>query len=144
MLLTRRKLITGCAGGAVALAASPAGSQPAYPSKTITLVVPYPAGGTTDLLGRMAADQFKTGMVATVIVENKPGAGTIFGASQVAKAQPDGYTLLMATSTTLAINKTLYRTSCPLPRHARSSPRCPRAADRLDAGQFCGLCTKRD
>src|SRR5437868_5614447 len=106
MLLTRRKLIAGCAGGVVALAASPAGSQPAYPSKTITLVVPYPAGGTTDLLGRMVADQFKTAMGATVIVENKPGAGTIFGSGQVAKAQPDGYTLLMATSMTLAINKT--------------------------------------
>jgi tripartite-type tricarboxylate transporter receptor subunit TctC len=108
-MLTRRKLIAGCAGGAVALVASPAGSQLVYPAKTITLVVPYPAGGTTDLLGRLVADQFKTGMGATVIVENKPGAGTIFGASQVAKAQPDGHTLLMATSTTLAINKTLYR-----------------------------------
>jgi tripartite-type tricarboxylate transporter receptor subunit TctC len=109
MLLTRRKLIAGCAGGVVSLAASHAGAEPAYPARTITIVVPYPAGGTTDLLGRLVADQFKTGMGATVIVENKPGAGTIFGASQVAKAQPDGYTLLMATSTTLAINKTLYR-----------------------------------
>ena len=109
MLLTRRKLIEGCAGGAVALMGSPAGAQPAYPAKTITLVVPYPAGGTTDLLARLVADQFKTTMGATVIVENKPGGGTVFGASQVAKAQPDGHTLLMATSTTLAINKTLYR-----------------------------------
>jgi tripartite-type tricarboxylate transporter receptor subunit TctC len=109
MLLTRRKLIEGCAGGAVALMASSAGAQPAYPARTISLVVPYPAGGTTDLLGRLVADQFKTGIGATVIVENKPGAGTIFGAGQVAKAEPDGYTLLMATSTTLAINKTLYR-----------------------------------
>src|SRR5260221_12501239 len=99
MLLTRRKLIAGCAGGAVALAASPAGSQPAFPAKTITLVVPYPAGGTTDLLGRLAADQFKTSMGATVIAENKPGAGTIFGATHAAKAQPDGYTPRMATST---------------------------------------------
>jgi tripartite-type tricarboxylate transporter receptor subunit TctC len=57
----------------------------------------------------MVADQLKTGLGATVIVENKPGAGTTLGASQVAKAQPDGYTLLIATSTTLAINKTLYR-----------------------------------
>jgi tripartite-type tricarboxylate transporter receptor subunit TctC len=102
-------MMAGCAGGALALATSPAGSQPAYPSKTITLLVPYPAGGTTDLLGRLVADQFRTGMGATVIVENKPGAGTTLGAGQVAKAQPDGHTLLMATSTTLAINKTLYR-----------------------------------
>jgi tripartite-type tricarboxylate transporter receptor subunit TctC len=108
-MLTRRNMMAGCAGGAIALATSSAGAQPAYPARTITLVVPYPAGGTTDLLGRLVADRLKTGMGATVIVENKPGAGTIFGASQVAKAQPDGYTLLMATSTTLAINKTLYR-----------------------------------
>jgi tripartite-type tricarboxylate transporter receptor subunit TctC len=103
-------MMTGCAGSAIALAASSAGSQPAYPTRAITLVVPYPAGGTTDLLGRLVADQFKVGLGATVIVENKPGAGTTLGASQVAKAQGDGHTLLMATSTTLAINKTLYRT----------------------------------
>jgi tripartite-type tricarboxylate transporter receptor subunit TctC len=109
MLLTRREMMAGCAGGMVSLAASSAGSQGTYPIRTITLVVPYPAGGTTDLLGRLVADQLKTGLGATVIVENKPGAGTTLGASQVAKAQPDGYTLLMATSTTLAINKTLYK-----------------------------------
>jgi tripartite-type tricarboxylate transporter receptor subunit TctC len=73
------------------------------------MIVPYPAGGTTDLLGRLIADQFKSGFGATVIVENKPGAGTTLGAEQVAKSEPDGYTLLMATSTTLAINKTLYK-----------------------------------
>ena len=108
-MLTRRTMIAGCAGGAITLAASSAGSQPAYPAKAITLVVPYPAGGTTDFLGRLVADQLKTGLGATVIVENKPGAGTTLGAGQVAKAPPDGHTLLMATSTTLAINKTLYR-----------------------------------
>ena len=73
------------------------------------MIVPYPAGGTTDLLGRMVTDQLKSGLDATVIVENKPGAGTTLGAELVAKSEPDGYTLLMATSTTLAINKTLYR-----------------------------------
>lgn len=109
MPLTRREMIAGCAGGVVSLAIPPAVSQAAYPTRTITLVVPYPAGGTTDLLGRLVADQFKKGLGATVVVENKPGAGTTLGASQVAKAQPDGYRLLMATSTTLAINKTLYK-----------------------------------
>jgi tripartite-type tricarboxylate transporter receptor subunit TctC len=73
------------------------------------MIVPYPAGGTTDLLGRLIADQLKSGFGATIIVENKPGAGTTLGAEQVAKSEPDGYTLLMATSTTLAINKTLYK-----------------------------------
>ena len=73
------------------------------------MIVPYPAGGTTDLLGRLVADQLQSGLGATVIVENKPGPRTTLGAELVARAEPDGYTLLMATSTTLAINKTLYR-----------------------------------
>ena len=83
--------------------------QAAYPGRTIKMIVPYPAGGTTDFLGRLVADQLKTGLGATVVVENKPGAATSTGAEQVARAEPDGYTLLMATSTTLAINKTLYK-----------------------------------
>jgi tripartite-type tricarboxylate transporter receptor subunit TctC len=106
MTLTRRQLM---AGGAAVLATRPAGAQAAYPSRPITFVVPYPAGGTTDLLARLVAEQLRTGMGATVVVENKPGAGTTLGAGQVAKAQGDGHTLLMATSTTLAINKSLYQ-----------------------------------
>ena len=96
-------------GGGLALLAVPAHAQAAYPSRTIKMIVPYPAGGTTDYLGRLVADQIQAGLGATVVVENKPGAGTTLGAEQVARAQPDGYTLLMATSTTLAINKTLYK-----------------------------------
>jgi tripartite-type tricarboxylate transporter receptor subunit TctC len=109
MLLTRREAIAGCGGGLAMLTGLPAVAQAAYPSRTIKMIVPYPAGGTTDFLGRLVADQLKTGLGATVIVENKPGAGTTLGADQVARAEPDGYTLLMATSTTLAINKTLYK-----------------------------------
>src|SRR5947208_5344223 len=109
MPLTRRQAIAGTGGALAWLAAPPAMAQAAYPSRTIKMIVPYPAGGTTDLLGRLVADQFKSGLGATVIVENKPGAATTLGADQVAKSAPDGYTLLMATSTTLAINKTLYK-----------------------------------
>jgi tripartite-type tricarboxylate transporter receptor subunit TctC len=109
MDVTRREAIAGFAGGVASLVALRAGAQTAWPSRTIKLIVPYPAGGTTDLLGRLVADQFKNGLGATVVVENKPGAGTTLGAEQVARAEPDGYTLLMATSTTLAINKTLYK-----------------------------------
>jgi tripartite-type tricarboxylate transporter receptor subunit TctC len=107
MPFTRRQAIAG-GGGLLWLAASPAHAQ-AYPSRIIKMIVPYPAGGTTDLLGRLVADQLKSGLGATVVVENKPGAGTTLGADQVAKSEGDGYTLLMATSTTLAINKTLYK-----------------------------------
>jgi len=106
VVLTRREVL----GSGLALLIVPeAGAQADYPTRTIKLIVPYPAGGTTDLLGRLVADQIKTGLKATVIVENRPGAATTLGAEQVARAEPDGYTLLMATSTTLAINKTLYK-----------------------------------
>src|SRR6266849_2438546 len=109
MLLTRRRAMAGCGGALVVLAAQQALTQAAYPNRTIKMIVPYPTGGTTDFLGRLIADRLRTGLGATVIVENKPGAATSLGAEQVAKSEPDGYTLLMATSTTLAINKTLYK-----------------------------------
>src|SRR5712692_6843453 len=109
MLLTRRAAIAGCGGGLAMLTGLPAFAQAVYPSRTVKMIVPFPAGGTTDLLGRLVADQLKSGLGATVIVENKPGAGSTLAAEQVARAEPDGYTLLMATSTTLAINKTLYK-----------------------------------
>src|SRR4030088_3225801 len=109
MLLTRREAIARCGGGLAMLMGPPAFALAAYPRRHTKMIVPFPAGGTTDLLGRLVADQLKTGLGATVIVENKPGAATVLGAEQVARAEPDGYTLLMATSTTLAINKTLYK-----------------------------------
>jgi tripartite-type tricarboxylate transporter receptor subunit TctC len=109
MPFTRREaLVAGLGGGIAIWAARAVRAEAAYPNRTIRMIVPYPAGGTTDLLGRLVADQLKTGLGATVIVENKPGAATSLGAEQVARADPDGYTLLMATSTTLAINKSLY------------------------------------
>src|SRR6266852_4088780 len=109
MPLTRRETIAGAGGALVLLTGRPTLAQAAYPSRTVKMLVPYPAGGTTDLLGRLVADQLKSGLGATVIVENKPGAGSTLAAEQVARAEPDGYTLLIATSTTLAINKTLYK-----------------------------------
>lgn len=113
MLLTRRMAVLGC-GSALVIAASRtpvprAFAQGAYPNRAIKLIVPYPAGGTTDFLGRLIAERLRTGLGATVLVENKPGAATAFGAEQVARSAPDGYTLLIATSTTLAINRALYK-----------------------------------
>jgi tripartite-type tricarboxylate transporter receptor subunit TctC len=107
-LWTRRAAVSGC-GAALAVFALPIRGEAAYPSRTIKMIVPNPAGGTIDLLGRLVADQLRTGLNATVIVENKPGAATLLGAEQAARAEADGYTLLTATSTTLAINKALYR-----------------------------------
>jgi tripartite-type tricarboxylate transporter receptor subunit TctC len=98
-------------GGGLVLASrgSAAAAETAYPGRNIKMIVPYPPGGTTDLLGRLIAEQIKTGLNAVVVVENKPGAASTLGAEQVARSEPDGYTLLMATSTTLAINKSLYK-----------------------------------
>lgn len=109
-MLTRRDAIAGLTGGLSILVARPALAEDVYPNRIIKLVVPYPAGGTTDLLGRLIAERLKSTLAATVIVENKPGAATSLGAEHVARAAADGYTLLMATSTTLAINRTLYKT----------------------------------
>ena len=109
MGVTRRQAMVGVGGGLAILAAPAIAAKAAYPSRNIKMIVPYPPGGTTDLLGRFIADRIKSGLNATVIVENKPGAGTTLGAELVAHAPPDGYTLLLATSTTLAINKTLYK-----------------------------------
>ena len=109
MPLTRRQaMVIGLGEGLSMLTVRPALAEAAYPNRTIKLIVPYPAGGTTDLLGRLIADQLKYGLDATVIVDNKPGAATSLGAELVVRANGDGYTLLMATSTTLAINKSLY------------------------------------
>lgn len=110
MPLTRRQAMVCGLSGALAIPAErPVAAEAAYPSRIIKMIVPYPPGGTTDLLGRLVADQIKSGLDATVVVENKPGAATSLGAEQVARSEPDGYTLLMATSTTLAINKSLYK-----------------------------------
>lgn len=108
MPLTRREAMAGL-GGLLSLAAVPARAQAGYPGRPIRIVVPFPTGGTTDFLGHLVAGQLKSGLGADVVVENRPGTASILGAEQVARAEPDGYTLLMATSTTLAINKTLYR-----------------------------------
>jgi tripartite-type tricarboxylate transporter receptor subunit TctC len=110
MPLTRRHaMVAGLGGGIAILAARAVQVEAAYPNRPIKLIVPYPAGGTTDLLGRLVADQLKTGLGATAIVENKPGAGTMLAAEYVARSVPDGYTVMIATSATLGINKSLYR-----------------------------------
>jgi tripartite-type tricarboxylate transporter receptor subunit TctC len=75
---------------------SPASAQSSYPDRRITLVVPYPAGGATDVLGRLLANKLSEAWKQTVVVENKSGGGGVVGNDFVAKAQPDGYTVLLA------------------------------------------------
>ena len=90
----------------IAFAASFASAQD-YPTRPITLVVPYPAGGGNDVLGRLVAERMSKLLGGTIVVENRGGAGGTIGTRQVAKAAPDGYTMLIATSS-LAINPSLY------------------------------------
>ena len=94
---------------ALAVVASVAAAQSPYPSRPVKLVVPYPPGALTDLLARAIGERLGAALKQPVVVENKPGAGTLVGAEFVARQPADGYTLLMATSTTLGISPALYQ-----------------------------------
>jgi tripartite-type tricarboxylate transporter receptor subunit TctC len=91
---TPRRLVLAAAAAALCLGTSLTQAQ-AWPEKPVTLVVPFPAGGTTDVLARALAEKLQQSLGQTVIVESKPGAGATLGADYVAKAKPDGYTLLV-------------------------------------------------
>jgi tripartite-type tricarboxylate transporter receptor subunit TctC len=80
-----------------------------YPQRTITFVCPFPAGGGTDILTRMLAAELSDKLKQTVVVDNRPGAGTVIAAQAVAKSLPDGYTLFLAPVTTLAIGPSIYK-----------------------------------
>jgi len=90
------------------LAAASAHAADAYPTKPIRLIVPFPAGGTTDILARAVSAELSKLPGWNVVVDNKPGAGGNIGSDVVAKSAPDGYTLLMGTVGTHGINQSLY------------------------------------
>jgi tripartite-type tricarboxylate transporter receptor subunit TctC len=87
----------------------PAHAQDAWPSKSITYVVPFTPGGSTDVIGRTVAQKLAEVLKQPVVVENKPGAAGAVGAAFVAKSRPDGYTLFGGTISTHAINASLYK-----------------------------------
>jgi len=106
-LLARPALI--CCLVITALAATPNASAVDYPVRPIKLVVPYAAGGPTDVLGRLVADYLGRDLKQAVIVENKPGAQGAIGAEAVARADPDGYTLFVAAGSIIVLNPMLYK-----------------------------------
>ena len=96
-----------CAAAFLMLFVSLATAQP-YPSRQITLIVPFAPGGPADFLGRLIGQKMSEDLGQQIVVDNRPGANTIIGAQAVAKASPDGYTLLMAIDGTLVMNPFLY------------------------------------
>jgi tripartite-type tricarboxylate transporter receptor subunit TctC len=104
MTLSRRTFAAACAG-AFAL---PARSQDKWPSKPIIYIVPFPAGGTTDILARLIGQKLGPALGTTIVVDNKGGAGGSVGSEMASRAAPDGYTILGGTISSHAINVSLY------------------------------------
>ena len=94
--------------------ASPALAQQDYPSRPIRLIVPYPPGGPTDIMGRIASEVLTRGLNQNVIVDNRGGAATAIGAEMAGRAPADGYTLLVSSETTFAVTPGL---NSKLPYH---------------------------
>jgi len=108
-VFTTRRAVICClsAAGMVAAATffpSAAVAQSDYPTRPVSLVIPFPPGGATDVLGRVIGHKMGVELGQNLIVENRAGAGTIIGAAHVSKARPDGYTLLVSSGTTFTVN----------------------------------------
>ena len=105
--MQRRHLLATLASGA-ALAAAPFARAQAWPGQPIKWIVPYPAGGGTDVIARSLAEAMRQTLGQQIVIDNRPGAATNIGADLVAKAKPDGYTILSADNAVLAFNEYLF------------------------------------
>ncbi|MCA3364378.1 MAG: tripartite tricarboxylate transporter substrate binding protein [Roseomonas sp.] len=103
--ITRRSALALSAG---ILAAPAVHAQGAFPNKPLRIIVPYPPGGVTDIMGRLAAEAMARHLGQTIVVENRAGAGGNIGAMAAAQAEPDGYTLFLGTMATQGVNPILY------------------------------------
>ena len=106
---SRRQGLKLLAAAATLAVAGTAAAQADFPSKPLTMIVPFSAGGTTDILARIVGQALTVDLGQSVIIENKPGAGGNIGAQQAARAKADGYTVFMGTVGTHAINQALYK-----------------------------------
>jgi tripartite-type tricarboxylate transporter receptor subunit TctC len=105
----RRRTFISLAGGALAALRAPRTAvAQAYPTRPVILVIPFPPGGGNDALGRMVADKMSKSLNQQIVVENRGGAGGTIATRAVARSAPDGYTILLAYTGTLAINPSLY------------------------------------
>jgi len=104
------RALAGALALALAIASGAQAADTAYPTKPVHLIVPFPAGGGADNLARLLMPKVAKALGQPIVIENKPGAGGNVGAELVARAAPDGYTLLYGTNGTHAINPSLYRT----------------------------------
>jgi tripartite-type tricarboxylate transporter receptor subunit TctC len=102
----RHSVFIGALVAAAATIVSPARAE-TYPARPVTIVVPFAAGGGSDLLARLVAQHLEERLGKPFIIENRPGAATTIAAMSVVRAAPDGYTLMQATSSTMAINVTM-------------------------------------
>lgn len=107
-MVTKSSLLLSALLALGVASAAPAQAQ-TFPSKTIRLVVPFGAGGPTDVAARLVAQVVPTSLGQSMIIENRPGAGGMTGTKAVAQAEPDGYTLLLATSATLGVVPAVYK-----------------------------------
>jgi tripartite-type tricarboxylate transporter receptor subunit TctC len=107
-MLTRRTTLAGLA----ALGLSATAQAQSFPSRTITIVVPYPPGGPIDALARLIAQEASSDLGQSIVVENRPGGSGIIGTSAVARAEPDGHMLILGTNQTHATNQSLIK-NCP-------------------------------
>src|SRR5690349_10618444 len=106
----RRRTLLGLAVSVAALFSAPTAWAADFPDRTITMVVPFSAGGSTDLVARLVANKMSENLGQQIVVENVGGAGGSIGAAQVARADPDGYTILMGTVATHALNPLILKT----------------------------------
>ena len=107
---SRRQLAALVLGAPLALAAvAPSQAQPAWPDKPLKVVLPYPPGGPSDIVMRLAAEKVQAALKQPVVIENKPGAGGNLGTAEVARAAPDGYTWLWITDTVMTVNPHVYK-----------------------------------
>jgi tripartite-type tricarboxylate transporter receptor subunit TctC len=105
----KRKSFLLAAVAATALALAGGAHAQAWPAKPVRIVVPFPAGGATDVISRALGQRLGAELGQTFVIDNKPGAASAIGAEAVSRAAPDGYTLLMATSSSLVNNRFLYK-----------------------------------